>query len=253
MTFCGGQLQGAAVTIANIVNFATKFMKSLSILVLAAGICVSPLSLSLAAPAAVMAATPLEEAGRLNDRAIELYKAQDYNGAIQQLNRAIALDPTGAQLFLNRGYVKAKGLKDYSGAVADYDQAIRIKPDYAEAFARRAYSQEKLGKYQEALADYDVAIKASPQSGDWYFERGLLKHNRLKDLRGAILDYDKAVQLNPNDVVNYGFRGMAKRELGQREGAIADFRKGLALARSQNDADWISMMQESLRVMGVNE
>ena len=65
-----------------------------------------------------------------------------------------------------------------------------------------------------------------------YFNSGIAK-NDLKDYEGAIADYNKAIELDPDDTVAYLNRGFAKENLGDLNGACADWRK----AASLNDPD----------------
>jgi tetratricopeptide (TPR) repeat protein len=215
------------------------------------GIC--PIALALVTPTAVVAETTQQQAERHNVRGGELFQANNARGAIAEFDRAIALEPTNAQFYFNRGYVKHKGLEDYSGALKDLDRAIQLNPSFMEAYAVRAYVKTKLNDYRGAVTDYDRVIVANPGAAAMWQERGIVKYANLKDLPGALRDFDKAIELEPNNVMSYVFRGLVRRDLGQREGAIADFRKGLALARAQNDDSSVSLTRDALRNMGVNE
>lgn len=54
----------------------------------------------------------------------------DLEGALEDYNDAIRLDPNSAATFLSRGLArKEKG--DLEGALRDFDQAVRIDRDYA--------------------------------------------------------------------------------------------------------------------------
>ena len=50
------------------------------------------------------------------------------------------------------------------------------------------------------------------------------------DFDKGIADYDQAIKLDPNDAFSYNNRGIARVQKGDRGGAIADFRKALALS-----------------------
>ena len=72
--------------------------------------------------------------------------------AIEYLDRLLALVPTDAEAYFNRGIAKGN-LFDFKGAIKDYDKAIRYKPDYREAYANRGVAKinliptkDKLGK-----------------------------------------------------------------------------------------------------------
>ena len=54
--------------------------------------------------------------------------------------------------------------------------------------------------------------------------RGIAKYE-LGDNKGAIADYNKAIEFNPKDGLAYFNRGYAKYELGDLEGACLDWGK----------------------------
>jgi tetratricopeptide (TPR) repeat protein len=236
------------------VRFFTNSMKSVLVVSLVLGVSGGSMVLSEAAPLVAIAATPQEtEAERHNAQGDKRFEANDFTGAIAAFSQVIAIDPKNAQSYFNRGYVRFKGLNDFAGALPDLSRAVQLKPDFADAYSVRAYVQLNLKNYQDSLTDYDRALALSPQSAAIWQERALLKQAYLKDLAGAIQDFDRAIELTPNDAMNYGFRGLAKRDLGQREGAIFDLRRCLTMARSQNNGDLVAMMQENLRGLGASE
>lgn len=59
------------------------------------------------------------------------YKLQDYNGALDDYNAAIKLDPNYANAYYTRGFAK-KWLKDFKGAIEDYNKAIKFNPNFAK-------------------------------------------------------------------------------------------------------------------------
>ena len=65
------------------------------------------------------------------------------------------------------------------------------------------------------------------------------------DNKGGITDYDKALQYDSTDAYSWNNRGMAKKNLGDKKGAIADLKKALALQPSLQSA------RESLQSLGV--
>jgi tetratricopeptide (TPR) repeat protein len=228
-------------------------MKSLLVWGVFWGWGVSPMVMTLAVPSAVVAASVQDQAKSYNDRGVKLFQENDFRAAALMFNIAVNLEPDNSQYHFNLGYVNFKGLEDYTGALQHLDRAIQLKPSFTEAYGVRAYVKLKLGNYQGSLADYDKVITDSPQAAAMWQERAILKQSYLKDLPGALRDYDRAIELAPDDVMNYGFRGLVRRDLGQREGAIADFRKCLAMARSQNNGDLVTVMQGNLRNLGANE
>ena len=53
--------------------------------------------------------------------------------------------------------------EDYDKALIDYNKAIAIKPDYSNAYYRRAILYKKTGDYGKARADYDKATSLNPR------------------------------------------------------------------------------------------
>lgn len=63
---------------------------------------------------------------------------------------------------------------------------------------------------------------------DVYINRGIAKSD-LGDKKGAIADYTEAIRVNPKIAFNYDFRGLAKHDLGDYQGAIADYNETVRL------------------------
>ena len=88
-----------------------------------------------------------------------------HQAALVDLDQAIALDPTLAWAYNNRGVAK-NGLGQPEAALADYDQAIALNPVYAAAHNNRGVANQNLGRITEARADYQKAIDLAQEAGD---------------------------------------------------------------------------------------
>jgi tetratricopeptide (TPR) repeat protein len=129
--------------------------------------------------------------------AAQKYQQGDYQGALDDYNRAIQVSPRSANAYYNRGLLKATKFADPQGALADYNRAIKLKPGYDEAYNNRGnLKTEQLKDYQGALADYNQAIKLKPRNADAYYNRGVLKYTLLTDRSGGIADMQQAVKLS---------------------------------------------------------
>ena len=65
------------------------------------------------------------------------------------------------------------------------------------------------------------------------------EYAKAKDHNGAIRDYTKAIELDPNDANAYYNRGVSKENLGDLNGACADWKKAAALGH-KNAAKWVA-------------
>jgi tetratricopeptide (TPR) repeat protein len=158
-------------------------------------------------------------------------QAGNYQGALNDYNQAIQLDPKYASAYNSRGFLKENQLGDIAGALADYNQAIQVDPKFEVALNNRGYLKlNKQKDVQGALADYNKAIAINPKYYVAYNNRGSLKENHLNDSRAALADYNQALSLNPNYAVAYNNRGLLKvNRLNDVNGALADYNLAIQL------------------------
>jgi len=148
--------------------------------------------------------------------------------AIKDYDRAIALNPNDAAAYNNRGLAYAE-LNQLERAIKDYDRAIELNPALAEAYNNRGNAYAKLNQHERAIKDYDKAIELNPNyATKAYYNRGLA-YAKLNQHERAIEDYEKAIELNPNYAEAYYNRGAAYAKLNQHERAIEDYEKAIEL------------------------
>jgi tetratricopeptide (TPR) repeat protein len=127
-------------------------------------------------------------------------------------------------------------LGDYQGAIDDYNQALKLDPNNAKAYYNRGIARSDLGDNQGAIDDYTQAIKLDPNNAYAYNtnnayaynNRGFARYN-LGDKQGAIDDYTQAIKLDPNNAYAYNNRGFARYNLGDNQGAMDDLQKAAEL------------------------
>ncbi|KAG2035797.1 hypothetical protein BDR03DRAFT_983442 [Suillus americanus] len=89
-------------------------------------------------------------AARLKDEGNELFKKQDYMGAIIKYTEAIALDDKNAILYLD--------------AVDDAHRATEIDPGYAKGWSRLAASRDALADWRKSAHAWQKALDALPKT-----------------------------------------------------------------------------------------
>ncbi len=172
-------------------------------------------------------ATPKESAFYYFINGIDKYAIEDYRGAIQDYSKAIEINPSNSEAYLNRGLPKHK-LGDYRGAIQDYSKSIEINPSISKGYFMRGFAKQYLEDYRGAIQDYDKAIEINPSNSDAYSNRGFAK-KELGNYRGAIQDYSKVIEINPSNSEAYFMRGFAKQYLEDYRGAIQDYNKAIEI------------------------
>jgi len=147
-------------------------------------------------------------------------------------------------------------LRDYEHAIADLDRAIAITPDFTLAYLIRAnarylstqISAEESGTtpamsaamsrnalLRAAVADLDTVIKLSPSMPIAYYNKGVILAGE-GDLTSAISCFNKAIELKPDFGEAFYNRGYVFLSLGNRDAAFADLSRagGLGIVPSYN-------------------
>lgn len=90
-----------------------------------------------------------------------------------------------ADFFLQGGDQAKKG--DFQGAIANFDKALALNPNYAEAYNSRGEAHSKLGDKQEAIKDYNQAIALDPKFAAAYSNRGAIYYKLGKRKRQSTI------------------------------------------------------------------
>jgi tetratricopeptide (TPR) repeat protein len=154
----------------------------------------------------------------LNSRGIAKERLDDLEGAEEDYDAAIQLNPRYGNAYNNHGNVKFKQ-GDYSGAIEDYSRAIQLNSALVEAYCNRGIAKESVGDYRGAAEDYDKAIGIDSGYIDAYWRRGKLKQI-LRDYLGAVSDFERVIELDPESREKMvRFTEQAKRLQGKQSNA----------------------------------
>jgi Tfp pilus assembly protein PilF len=155
------------------------------------------------APKAAVAAEPAVGADHVGEaqghaaRGQELAKSGQTAEALDEFNRAVALDPYNAQALYGRALIYQAN-NEHEFAIADFSAASGLNPQKVDPLLGRAISYLAVGKLKEAAADLDEASEADPRNAQVWTNRGLA-YERLGDRTKAAASYSKAVALRPHD------------------------------------------------------
>ena len=156
------------------------------------------------------------------------YNSGDKQGAIDDYNQALKINPNYALAYSNRGLARYD-LGNKQGAIDDYNQALNIDPNNSYDYNNRGIARYDLGDKQGAIDDYNQALNIDPNYAHAYNGRGNARYN-LGDIKGAIDDYNQALNIDPNYIHAYNNRVIALSDLQYKQGAINNSQKTLTVA-----------------------
>jgi tetratricopeptide (TPR) repeat protein len=97
----------------------------------------------------------------------------------------------------------------------------------------------ELRYYRDAPTFFTEAIARTPRNALCHNNRGTYYGNELHDHEAALKEFNKAVELNPKYMVAIANRGVTRGSLGQKEEAIADLQRALAINPNSPNPDFI--------------
>ena len=143
-----------------------------------------------------------------------------YDKSIVDYNEVIAIDSTNSYDYSSRADIKRlKG--DYAGSVVDFSKAISIKPDEPWFYYRRGWVKDEFLKDTAGgLKDYSEAISISKDYAYVYLHRGRLYREKLKNENKAKEDFEMILNLDTSVLYNGNCRQYALFHLGRNAEAI---------------------------------
>ncbi len=176
----------------------------------------------------------LESPEALINRANKRAVTGDIDGAIEDFNEAIQINPAKATAYFNRGFLH-NTVGRFEQAILDFSEAIQLLPDYDEAYFHRAMGRAQLEDLQGAVDDFSQALRINPFCIKAYYKRAEVLAE-LGDQQGALADYSQAIMNVPQDANAYYRRGLFLSKLGEQPTAIEDFTKAIEFNPKHADA-----------------
>lgn len=174
-------------------------------------------------------------------RASLLADAKLYVRAIQDMDAVIELQPENPKFLNTRGYFHLL-LQNNDAAMEDFNKAIALDPKYAQplnnrglvrisqgGFHKQSGELDKVdGEFAKAVHEFNAALRIDPQYVDAHNNRGFAL-SLSKKYDESIVSFSKAIELNDEYVNAWNNRGQAQALAGRPEVAIADFSKAIEL------------------------
>jgi serine/threonine-protein kinase len=234
------------------------------------------------------------EALKLNPNYTQAYLNRGYTrlqvgdnwGSLEDFDQALHLDPVSAKAFFSQmapafsqelgavedenqqliqGLMLQGNLRyesgDYHAALNAFNQVLNLDPNHLEAYNRRSTVRSALRDYEGALEDLEMAknlslshqssLQSTPavtvgQTPKAYYHQGVEKL-QIGDFQGAIADFNQVLQMNGNDATTLTCRGFAYSRFGDKQKAIEDLQAAAKLFQEQGDVKSSQEIVETIK------
>lgn len=178
-------------------------------------------------------------------RAAAYRQARDRTSAIQDLTRAVAINPYGGSCQeLSELYIESGNPQSNQALACSLDtQARTLEGNIGSGLPAYLRGTARLleGKFDEAVALFNQSISEQQQSSSntlidaLHAGRGEALLG-LKKYEEALADFDQAIKLNSNKARYYTQRGLVRDRLGDKPGALADFDQAIRMEPDNGEA-----------------
>lgn len=160
------------------------------------------------------------------------YKLRDYQGAIQDAQQVLAINPgqfseQDYTALLNLG-ITYNSLRQFDQARRYFNQAKKADSTDIRMYEGIGYSFLEEQNYPAALAEFTQSVTVNPTSKTSFYGIGKV-HMLLKQYPQAIQAYDQAIKLDPSYAMAYQNRATAKYQAQDLAGCCADLQRCQAL------------------------
>lgn len=165
-----------------------------------------------------------------NNRGLLLLRAQEFEMALQDLNKAVEIAYTDSILvsaLVNRGSVKFH-TRDFNGTYEDLTRALKLDPNNIAVLNNLAGVCDEIGKpeltfayLRRILAEEPENIGATSNLGFAYQEHGRYD--------SAIYFFNKTIALDSTMALGYSNRGYCYYKTGKTDQALIDVDRSLEL------------------------
>jgi tetratricopeptide (TPR) repeat protein len=165
----------------------------------------------------------------LANHAEQKYEVGDPDGALRDLNRAVAWSDKSPTIYLLRGRILLeKG--DLRGSLADFNRLVGLAPKAYQTYLLRSRVLQRLERHEDAIRDTSQAVRLRP-SADMLNERAYTRAIAGLELEEALKDIGQALAEERDNLSFLDTRGYVYFRLGKYTEAFDDLDKAVEATR----------------------
>ena len=155
--------------------------------------------------------------------------------------------PTGARGYYNRGVVDSREGR-FESAIQNLDRALALEPERSDAYVARAMTWIRADRPYAALTDADAALRIAPNSVRAYFVRGLawLRAGRENE---ALASFRRANDADPAFGRAVIAIGNVAFDRGRWSLALDAYRKACALRHDDDNMHYAPLLVWAARLL----
>jgi serine/threonine protein kinase/tetratricopeptide (TPR) repeat protein len=164
--------------------------------------------------------------------------ADAYQKALENVNKALAIDADLAEAHASLAYIKYYHEHDLERAELEFRRSLQLNPSYAQAHHWFALALAGMGRPVEAVTEAQVAQRLDPKSPSIKAATGIVYFmNRRYD--DAIAECDKALELNKGFVPALKVKRWIYSTIGNYAAAMDAFQKEMSFSGGTlDDPGW---------------
>lgn len=161
------------------------------------------------------------------------HRQRQYNLALGELKKAMAINPHNALTHFEMGNVLVK-IKDDFQAEREYKKSLTLNPDFFDASLELGKIYRRQGRVNLALDEFKKVLKSAPSNWDAHYELGRI-YKEWGDYTHATEEMKKAAKIKPDNEQIHFELGKIYRDMGLSDPAILEFKKVLSIGNNDND------------------
>lgn len=119
-------------------------------------------------------------------------KLKDYKNSLQDFEKCTSLNQFYDSAYFYRAEIENHIFNNFEAAIKNYSKTIALNPSSAESHFGRGYCFLKGRKYWDSIVNFNTALSYIPYETDWYYFRALA-YVSLNDSSKACDDLQKSI------------------------------------------------------------